>query len=331
MRVFKYNAGMRLAVPRKEIYDLYWYFAAERQAAFMRRVRGEPGPWSADPILATYKFCNVFRASDRVSQYLIRTVAYGDPGAKAEDTLFRIIAFRMFSKNETWEAVADYLGHQPTLADLHSGAFEQALVAAQDINGKLYTGAFILCANQAYGFGKKYRNHVALFKDMFLAGNLAERLLATTGLKEMYELIKSYPLLGDFMAYQIAIDLNYSSLINFDENDFTKAGPGAKRGIQKAFSDTGNLTDEQIIHLMVERQDAEFARLGLEFNGLWGRKLHAIDCQGLFCELDKYCREAAPQLASNRTRIKAHFSPSAEPITLYYPPKWGLKRLSVSR
>jgi len=52
--------------------------------------------------------------------------------------------------------------------------------------------------------------------------------------------------------------------------------------------------------------------------------LHAIDCQGLFCETDKYCREAAPELASARKRIKARFTPTPEPIRLLFPPKWDI-------
>jgi hypothetical protein len=75
---------------------------------------------------------------------------------------------------------------------------------------------------------------------------------------------------------------------------------------------------------MTERQENEFARLGLPFGGLWGRPLHAIDCQGLFCETDKYCREAAPELASARKRIKARFTPTPEPVRLFFPPKWGI-------
>jgi hypothetical protein len=55
-----------------------------------------------------------------------------------------------------------------------------------------------------------------------------------------------------------------------------------------------------------------------------GRPLHAIDCQGLFCETDKYCRQAAPELASARKRIKAWFTPTPEPIRLFFPPKWGI-------
>ena len=40
-------------------------------AIFELRADGGPGPWTDDPILQRYKFCNTFRASDRVSQYLI--------------------------------------------------------------------------------------------------------------------------------------------------------------------------------------------------------------------------------------------------------------------
>lgn len=62
---------------RKDIYDLYWIFAARRQEIFERRVAGRPAPWTDDPILRQFKFCNVYRAADRVSQHLIRHVAYG--------------------------------------------------------------------------------------------------------------------------------------------------------------------------------------------------------------------------------------------------------------
>jgi hypothetical protein len=65
--------------------------------------------------------------------------------------------------------------------------------------------------------------------------------------------------------------------------------------------------------------------------GLWGRPLQAIDCQGLFCETDKYCREAAPELASARKRIKARFSPASEPVRLFFPPKWAINDKLPSR
>jgi hypothetical protein len=314
-------------IPRKEIYDLYWYFASERQQAFMRRVEGRPWPWTDDPILQEYKFCNVFRAADRVSQYMIRDVCYHRESCTPEDRLFQIIAFRMFSKIETWRAVRALLGRYPTLDDLANDSFSNALERLKADNATLYTGAFILCATDAYGQRLKHRNHVELFKHMFLQGNLGAQILSAGSLREIYNLLHGYPLMGDFMSYQIAIDLNYSDLVNFDENDFTQAGPGALRGIQKVFESTGDYTPAEVILWMVDRQKEEFKRLNLPFDGLWGRPLHAIDCQGLFCETDKYCREVAPQLVSARKRIKARFSATPEPLHLFFPPKWGINDL----
>ena len=126
------------------------------------------------------------------------------------------------------------------------------------------------------------------------------------------------------MSYQTTIDLNYSDLVNFSENDFTQAGPGALRGMKKVFESLGSLTPSEVIRWMVDNQGDEFNRLGLPFGGLWGRPLHAIDCQGLFCETDKYCREAAPELTSARKRIKARFTPASSRLPLFFPPKWGL-------
>jgi hypothetical protein len=314
----------RAPVPRQHIANLYWYFASERQRSFEGRIAGNPWPWTADPIIQEYKFCNVYRAADRVSQYLIHDVCYHDEECTAEDRLFQILAFRTFSKIETWRSVHRLLGHFPTLDDLESGSLIQALENTKQRNGGLYTGAFILCAADAYGQFLKHLNHIELFRHMFLQDSLGTRILEAKSLCEIYNLLHRYPLMGDFMSYQVAIDFNYSALVNFSENEFTQPGPGALRGIKKCFERLGDYTPSEIILWMVEHQEEEFSRLDLPFNGLWGRPLHAVDCQGLFCETDKYCREAVPDLVSTRKRIKARFYPAVEPMELFFPPKWEI-------
>lgn len=311
-------------IARSQIYDLYWYFAAARQEAFERRVSGAPAPWSDDPILQTFKFCNAFRAADRVSQYLIREIIYSPENCSPEDTLFQITAFRFFSKVSTWNSVRRFLGHSPTLNDLAAGNFGEALEHARSENRSIYTAAFILCAANPYGKDAKHLNHVELFRHMFLRDGLASRILDAPSLSAVYDILHQYPLVGDFMSYQLAIDLNYSPYLDFSENDFTQPGPGAVRGLRKVFESLGEFTPADSIRWMVDRQEEEFNRLGLRFNGLWGRPLHAIDCQGLFCETDKYCREAVPELTSARKRIKARFVPSTESVTLFFPPKWNI-------
>ena len=58
-----------------------------------------------------YKFTNAYRASDRVSQYLIRRVIYRDdlPNDPAE-VVFRILLFKLFNKIETWELLEKAVG-----------------------------------------------------------------------------------------------------------------------------------------------------------------------------------------------------------------------------
>jgi hypothetical protein len=314
----------RPPTPRAGVYELYWHYASQRQAMFERRIAGNPPPWTDDPILTGYKFCNVYRAADRVSQYMIRDVCYHDEDCTLQDRVFQIVAFRTFSKIDTWRTVRDNLGRYPTLDDLATGAFTAALDHAAAVNGGLYTGAFILCATDAYGQGRKHLNHVELWRHMFLADDLADRVLDATSLRHVYELLHGYPLMGDFMSYQTAIDINYSALLNFSENEFTQAGPGALRGIRKCFVDLGDYSPTDVIMWMLEHQAEELNRLELPFRGLYGRPLHAIDCQGLFCETDKYCREAVPELASARSRIKAGFTQTPVPMRLFFPPKWGI-------
>lgn len=310
------------ARPRPGAYETYWHFVNERLKIYMGRYRGDPAPWSDDPILQTFKFTNVFRASDRVTQYLIKDICYS--GEVGPDLAFQIAAFRTFSRIETWEHLKEVLGGPPRISNLEDGSLEDALTAMRDRGEKLYTGAFILCANDAYGRRIKHLNHLELFRAMFLTGDLYRRVVEAGSLGEVYDALHVYPLMGDFMSYQTAIDLNYSELIDFSENEFTKAGPGAVRGINKVFELERKASPEAVINWIVENQEAEMKRLGHDFDGLHGRPLQAIDAQNCFCESDKYLRVSMPELQSARKKIKAKFAVNTTRIPYFYPPKWGL-------
>jgi hypothetical protein len=153
------------------------------------------------------------------------------------------------------------------------------------------------------------------------------KLRAAKSLSEVFIIIKSYPSLGDFLAFQLAIDLNYSDAIDFPESEFVVAGPGAKAGINKCFADLGGARPEHAIEAIARIADDEFDRLGLRFETLWGRKLQLVDHQNLFCEVDKYTRVAFPTLTtdSSRRRIKRKYRPNPAPLPQWYPPKWKLR------
>ncbi len=309
-------------VPRQQVFDTYWRFAASRQEIFFRRVKNLPPPWTADEILSSYKFCNAYRASDRVSQYLIRNVIY-EGSQNEEEVLFRILFFKLFNKIETWQYLEERLGS----IELRGFNFDLYAKLLQDImrSGRaIYTSAYMSCASKAFGYDRKHENHLALIQKAFKDDCITKRIAKARSLKEVFLTLASYPLIGKFMAYQLAIDINYSEVINFSENSFTIAGPGAERGIKKCFLDTAGKSNEYVIRWMTENQEREFERLGIKFKSLWGRPLQCIDCQGLFCETDKYSRVAFPELKSNRKRIKAKFRPTWRMISYFFPPKWNM-------
>jgi alpha-glutamyl/putrescinyl thymine pyrophosphorylase clade 1 len=313
---------------RQETFDTYWQFATLRQEVFFNKINNSAPPWTSNPILNTYKFCNAYRASDRVSQYLIKNIIYDENRSKnEEEILFRILLFKIFNKIETWQYLENKVGSYIALSNFNFNIYSNILEEAMSSGYAIYTSAYMSCASKEFGYDKKHQNHLKLIEKMVFQDKIITRIVKAKKLEEIFYIIQEYPLLGKFMAYQLAIDINYSEIINFDENSFTIAGPGAERGINKCFIDTEGKNYSEIILWMTENQEQEFQRLGLNFQSLWGRPLQAIDCQNLFCETDKYCREAFPELKSNRKKIKSKFTSNFQPIDYFYPPKWRINNL----
>ena len=309
---------------RQEIYDLYWYFANERQNIFVKKLNGDTPPWTNDSILKTYKFCNSYRVNDRVSQYLLKNVIYNGKTYKDEDMLFRIILFKLFNKETTWELLIKEF-KDITLSTFDMKEYSKVLTNAINNNIKIYNDAYISCATKAFGYDRKHDNHLALLNKMFIIDKVQDKILKCTNMEQAFKILKSYPLIGNFMAYQLITDINYSDIVDWKEDEFTVAGPGSLRGIRKCFIDKGNLSNEDIIRYMYNHQEEEFKRLNLDFKTIGNRKLQLIDIQNIFCELDKYCREKVPSLKSNRTKIKKKYTPKQTKIEYIYPTKWNIE------
>jgi hypothetical protein len=310
------------------VYETYWYLAAERQRIFFANIKDPYGhPHTDDPILQTYKFTNAYRASDRVSQYLIREVIYADGWRErsVEDTFFRILLFKIFNRISTWELLQD------AFDELHAetfdpDAFAEVLESAMQANNAVYSGAYLMASGKrAFGQSRKHENHLLLLRKM-LQDDLPQHVADAESMEAVFNMLLEYPTIGTFLAYQYATDINYSTITDFSEMEFVYPGPGAESGLRKCFEDPGDYDDSDLIRWMTERQQQAFERFDLDFQDLWGRPLQLIDCQNLFCEVDKYARKRHPGVegSKGRTHIKAKFQPSLAPIPYLYPPKWDI-------
>jgi hypothetical protein len=242
-----------------------------------------------------------------------------------EEVFFRVLLFKFFNKIDTWKLFLQELG-TVTSSEYSFERYDSILTRAVEKNLRIYSAAYIMpSGGRAFIADKKHRMHLRLLEKM-MQDNLSDQIANAPSMKKAFEMLRAYPTIGDFLAYQYITDLNYSSVLNFSEMEFVIPGPGARDGIRKCFSDLGGLNENEIIKVVADRQGAEFDRLGLDFQTLWGRPLQLIDCQNLFCEVDKYARIKHPKVVgiSGRTRIKQKYSASPRPLEVWYPPKWGL-------
>ena len=78
-------------------------FACERHRVYLKRQAGEPKPWTADPILRAYRFCNIYRELDAVTSYIREH--WREPHADDPDCWLAMAIARLVNKITTLEAM----------------------------------------------------------------------------------------------------------------------------------------------------------------------------------------------------------------------------------
>ncbi|KAF9529075.1 hypothetical protein CPB83DRAFT_765558 [Crepidotus variabilis] len=319
-----------------EVFDAFWEFAAERKAIDDRRRAGKPAPWTNNPILRDYFFCNTFRVLDKGCQYLIKEVI--EKGSQdPEEIVFRVILFNLFTKIETWELLNRELG--PLRYKTYDHEKYAAVLA--EAEGTIYTHAFIKPAPK-FGHARNYENHLC-FLEVLMDNQLFARLLGAKYMADVFEYLVSFPSLGHFSSYQLMLNLSYSKVLNFHRDDFVVSGPGSISGMKKIFGASWKVSDrdtgfhQDVMRYFVDTQEYHFQRLGLDFSGLGPKKLRMdiADVEHTLCEVDKYCRVAFPRFKGKRTNINRMFNPHApkasKPARAVLPKAWNHSARKVLR
>lgn len=312
-------------VPNDEVFRYYFYFIQERMNMFWRRCEGKR-VLTDDPILREYKFTNVYRACDRVSQYLIRNVIYNKVERfSPQDLLLRILVFKIFNRIDTWE----YL--EQTYGEITIHHFDvkmiSALLSERQRYAPIFNNAYMMTgSHKRYNYlSTKHDKWLTMVKEEFLDEGVVAKILKAKSLEEVYTLLRGCSFLGGFLAYQYAIDFNYSPYINFDENSFVVAGIGAIRGIQKCFLSHGYSYEDAIRYTQLHFNELQSKYGYTDFKPLDNHEPTLLDLQNCFCETDKYLRAKMPDLVVGNKRIKQKYKQQGPSIYYMFPLKWHVK------
>lgn len=313
-------------IPNHNVLKYYFYFIQERMNIFWRKcLKYSINDATQDSILKEFKFTNVYRASDRVSQYLINMVIYGEiKHNREEDLLLQIIVFKIFNKISTWE----FLKH--AYGDISIDHFDveiiSKLLTERQVSFPIFNNAYMMTgSHHKYNhLNTKHEKWLSMVKKEILDAKLLSKIVHAHDLSDVFNLLNQCSFLGPFLSYQYAIDLNYSPVLNFNENSFVKAGIGAIRGIKKCFLFYGDHYEDAIFYIQNNFEELQQKYGYSTFRELPGRMPTLIDLQNCFCETDKYLRMAMPELHIGNKRIKQRYLPSNAPIKYKFPPKWHI-------
>lgn len=313
----------------QEALDTFWQFICERQRVWYRRVvlENEP-PWTDDEILRQYRFTNVYRQLDPGTQYAIQHILERDESKP--DKIFNVLIYRLIGRSETHE----HVGFQ-RLDEFDPITFEEELKTRRDYQDEpVFTGAYMVSGYNQMGSSDKVENISRLFgevKDLF--DSFYESIEESEELKQVYHAIRDLPGFGNFLSYQVLVDLLYplrtnngNSLLPYSHNDWSSPGPGAQRGLEALLFDQEKRTYLEVMRWLQHHQVEEFDRLDLHFPYLQDSdgqrmELSLADIQNCLCEFYKYHKILhAEGRARRRFRIPNSRSP-AELKTIYadYP------------
>jgi hypothetical protein len=245
---------------RDEDVERFFAFARERHAVYLRRKRGDPRPWTKDPILGEYSITNVYRELDKTTQWFRKYVR--DPYSNLPEVMAATVLFRWFNTIRSGETI--FL--QPALigdAQRAAGGSQtpwEAYLATGDLDalrGPLrrqgapwVTGAYMIRSPEGMdkldgvlqSFHEFYTSQQPFqFTHGTTRGtwrDVAQECLnrrisgAPRTLEQVWEWLLGYYGLGKFLAYEIVTDLRHTSLLDLapDINTWANPGPGALRG-----------------------------------------------------------------------------------------------------
>lgn len=253
-------------------------FIAMRHLVQMKKRGGLPKPWTDDEILQTYRFCNIYRELDTVTQWIAGNWRF--PHRNDPDLWFAMAVARLVNWPDSLAAV----GYP---APWNAKRFVKHMDARKAAGEKVFTGAYMIHAGPNPGSKAGYLAEEVLTP--MWEKRKALRPTAQDTLASFHERLMTCKDMGSFMAGQVVADVKYAGLLADAEDWHTWAapGPGSKRGLNRV---CGNERDEKWRDdhwLQVLQELREEVNKALPDQ--WER-LHAQDVQNCLCEFDKYER-----------------------------------------
>lgn len=258
--------------------ERFLYWINERESIRIQKEENLPKPWTDDSILQTYKFCNVRRMDDRVSQWLWKN--WYEPNFDHPNMVTAVTLARQLNNTDSLGEVGFPYKWAPKIV-------EQILNKRVSEKKKNFAAAYMITGTLG---GTKIQQIVykvvTPLHDKVKDGHFPTK---RDTMQDFWKMLIPFAGFSSFMAGQVVADLRWSISGNWkDRAAWAPMGPGSKRGLNRLLG-------------LDKNTKMSSAKFNVEFDFLLDfcydripvricKRLEAMDIQNCLCEFDKYER-----------------------------------------
>lgn len=264
-------------------------YMVERHNIYLRKRRGVPWPWTKDPVLQEFSFCNVYRELDAGTIWIRENIR--EPYDEHPSLWFMVGISRHINWPDTLaEVIADKKGAWPSSYKWKPERLRQILLDRKARGEKVYTGAYMLNAHGKPGdpSDKAFFTAHRVLQSVWEARGVVVPQLSVS-LEAATKALMPYHGWGPFTAYEVACDLRWTRYLCDapDKMTWANAGPGARRGLNRLAGRPVNagLSNDQAV--------VEMRKLLAYISARWPKgwvPLELREIEHSLCELQKYAR-----------------------------------------
>ena len=257
----------------------FFKWIVDRTRIQQKKDRGDPWPWTEDPIFREYKFTNAFRERDKTTVWFRENIR--NPLKLEPEVYMATVIFRWFNLIETGETLLKH--------NLHIDWDPEKAYTAIVPQKQWITGAYMVKSPTAMNKVRGVCQTITtLWNDR---QNFIDRC-PWSSLQKMTNFLEGYQFLGPFLAYELSTDLRHTYIGSSaaDINEWANAGPGAMRGLNRIHGRDLNYTSKR--HDWCEEMRDLLEGHHIYIAVLFGEDidLEMRDIEHSLCEFDKYER-----------------------------------------
>jgi hypothetical protein len=255
-------------------------FITERHAIYERRKAGAPKPWTQDPILQQWRFCNIYRELDTVTVWIREH--WREPNSTDPDLWFAMVVARLLNLPASLEAIGYPVPWKPE-------RFKKILRERKQAGETVFNGAYMIHAD-ATETGLKTDYLADFVLTPMWQDRERIRPKKTNTLAEFHTGLMKCRDMGSFMAGQVTADTKQVGVLKkaLDWWTWAAPGPGSERGLNRVYGFP--VKHRWISTIWLQHLNRLQAKLDPMLKKAGMPRICAQDLQNANCEWDKHER-----------------------------------------